>query len=156
MENISIDGVDRKILQELQMDGRLTISELSSRVGLSPTPCARRVAMLEKAGIIAGYSARLDQEALGLPVTIFVAVELERQSADALQTFERALRPFERVMECYLMTGTRDVLLRVVAKDLKDFDSFLEEQLMRVPGIRNTRSSFTLRTMIRRDRLPDI
>ncbi len=156
MADYVTDGIDHKILKELQLDGRLTISELSNRVGLSPTPCGRRVALLEKAGIIEGYTTRINQEALGLPVTIFVAVELERQTADALKAFEEAVRPFDRVMECYLMTGTRDVLLRVVARDLKDFDRFLEEQLMRVPGIRNTQSSFTLRTMISRNCLPDL
>jgi DNA-binding Lrp family transcriptional regulator len=91
---------------------------------------------------------------VGLAVTIFVADELERQSKDALQAFENAVRQCDQVKECCLMTGSRDILLRVVAGDLTDFDRFLEEQLMRVPGIRNTRSSFTLRTMIQRDVLP--
>jgi len=149
-----MDSIDRKIVAALQRNGRLKISELSDRVGLSPTPCARRVANLEESGVICGYSARVDQAKLGLPVTIFVAVELERQSTEALTAFENAVRQFDQVMECYLMTGTRDILLRVVAEDLPDFDRFLEDRLMRVPGIRNTRSSFTLRTMIRRDALP--
>ncbi|OBY24996.1 Lrp/AsnC family transcriptional regulator [Leisingera sp. JC1] len=149
-----MDSIDRKIVAALQRNGRLKISELSEMIGLSPTPCARRVANLEASGVIAGYSARVDQAKLGLPVTIFVAVELERQSTDALQAFETAVRKFDQVMECYLMTGTRDILLRVVAEDLPDFDRFLENRLMRVPGIRNTRSSFTLRTMIQRDALP--
>jgi DNA-binding Lrp family transcriptional regulator len=154
LEEIGVDSIDRKIVAALQRNGRLRISELSSMVGLSPTPCARRVANLEESGVISGYSARVDQAKLGLPVTIFVAVELERQSRDALMAFENAVRRFDQVMECYLMTGTRDILLRVVAEDLADFDRFLEDRLMRVPGIRNTRSSFTLRTMIQRDALP--
>lgn len=149
-----MDSIDRKIVAALQRNGRLKISELSGMVGLSPTPCARRVASLEESGVICGYSARVDQAKLGLPVTIFVAVELEKQSSEALSAFETAVRQFDQVMECYLMTGTRDILLRVVAEDLPDFDRFLENRLMRVPGIRNTRSSFTLRTMIRRDALP--
>lgn len=149
-----MDAMDRKIIAILQTEGRIKMAELSERVGLSPTPCARRVAMLEDAGVISGYSARVDQAKLGLPVTIFVAVELEHQSTDALQAFERAVSKFEEVMECYLMTGSRDILLRVVAQDLTDFDRFLEARLMRVPGIRNTRSSFTLRTMIARNSLP--
>lgn len=151
-----MDSLDRKIVAILQAEGRIKMAELSERVGLSPTPCARRVAILENAGVISGYSARVDQAKLGLPVTIFVAVELEHQSTDALQAFERAISQFDQVMECYLMTGTRDILLRVVAQDLTDFDRFLEERLMRVSGIRNTRSSFTLRTMIARDTLPKI
>lgn len=150
-----MDAIDRKIVAALQEDGRLKIAELSGRVGLSPTPCARRVAQLEDAGIITGYSARVDPEKLGMPVTIFVAVELERQTSDAIEAFEKAVRRFDRVMECFLMTGTRDILLRVVARDLSDFDHFLEHRLMRVPGIRSTRSSFTLRTMIRRNALPE-
>jgi Lrp/AsnC family leucine-responsive transcriptional regulator len=149
-----MDSIDRKIVAILQSQGRIKMAELSERVGLSATPCARRVAMLEAAGVISGYSARVDQAKLGLPVTIFVAVELDNQSTDALQAFERAVRQFDQVMECYLMTGTRDILLRVVAQDLNDFDRFLEERLMRVSGIRNTRSSFTLRTMIARTALP--
>ena len=149
-----MDAIDRRIVTALQRDGRMKLAQLSEEVGLSPTPCARRVSMLEEAGIITGYSARVDQAKVGLAVTIFVAVELERQSKDALQAFENVVRQFDQVMECYLMTGSRDILLRVVAQDLTDFDRFLEEQLMRVPGIRNTRSSFTLRTMIRRDVLP--
>lgn len=149
-----MDAMDRKIIAILQTEGRIRMAELSERVGLSPTPCARRVALLEDAGVITGYSARVDQAKLGLPVTIFVAVELEHQSTDALQAFERAVSKFEEVMECYLMTGTRDILLRVVAQDLTDFDRFLEARLMRVAGIRNTRSSFTLRTMIARHSLP--
>ncbi|MFW8636229.1 Lrp/AsnC family transcriptional regulator [Cribrihabitans pelagius] len=149
-----MDAIDRKIVAALQRNGRLKISELSEQVGLSPTPCARRVANLEDSGVISGYSARVDQAKLGLPVTIFVAVELERQASEAIIAFENAVRQFDQVMECYLMTGTRDILLRVVAADLTDFDRFLEQRLMRVPGIRNTRSSFTLRTMIRRDALP--
>lgn len=149
-----MDAIDRKIVALLQRDGRIKMADLSDRVGLSPTPCARRVAILEEAGVIQGYSARVDQAKLGLPVTIFVAVELEHQSRDALLAFERAVSKFDQVMECYLMTGTRDILLRVVAQDLTDFDRFLEERLMRVSGIRNTRSSFTLRTMIARDALP--
>ncbi|ATG43840.1 Lrp/AsnC family transcriptional regulator [Phaeobacter sp. LSS9] len=149
-----MDKIDRKILAALQENGRIKIAELAEKVGLSATPCARRVANLEESGVISGYSARVDQTEVGLPVTIFVAVELERQSTEGLQAFEAAVRRFDQVMECYLMTGSRDILLRVVAQDLTDFDRFLEHRLMRVPGIRNTRSSFTLRTMICRNVLP--
>ena len=149
-----MDGIDKKIVTELQLNARQKMAELSDKVGLSPTPCARRVAMLEEAGVITGYSARVDQAKVDLPVTIFVTVELERQVGDAIGNFEKAVRQFDEVMECYLMTGSRDILLRVVAQDLIAFDDFLEHQLMRLPGIRSTRSSFTLRTMIRRDTLP--
>ncbi|GAB4283662.1 MAG: Lrp/AsnC family transcriptional regulator [Roseovarius sp.] len=149
-----MDRIDRQIIAELQRDGRLPLSRLSERVGLSPTPLARRIARLEREGIITGYSARVDQERLGLALNVFIFVELERQTREALDEFETALRRFDEVMECYLMTGSRDVLLRVVAPDLAGFDRFLEEGLMRTPNIRAMRSSFALRAIIRRDALP--
>jgi len=149
-----MDRIDRQIIAALQRDGRLRLAELSERVGLSSTPLARRIRRLEGDGVITGYSARVDQEALGLPLNIFIFVELEKQTREAIGAFETALRRFDEVMECYLMTGTRDVLLRVVAADLAGFDRFLGDGLMQVPNIRAMRSSFALRTMIRRDALP--
>ncbi|WP_111734979.1 Lrp/AsnC family transcriptional regulator [Roseovarius amoyensis] len=149
-----MDRIDRQIIAALQRDGRQKLAQLSEEVGLSPTPLARRITRLERDGIITGYSARVDQERLGLPLNIFIFVELERQTREAIAEFETALRRFDEVMECYLMTGTRDVLLRVVAADLAGFDRFLEEGLMQTPNIRSMRSSFALRTMIRRSALP--
>lgn len=149
-----MDKIDRRIIAALQRDGRQRLNDLSVAVGLSSTPCARRIARLEKSGVISGYSARVDQEKLGLPLNVFIFVELETQSRGAVAAFETALRRFDEVMECYLMTGTRDVLIRVVAADLAGFDRFLEDGLMQIPGIRSMRSSFALRTMIRRDVLP--
>lgn len=149
-----MDQIDRQIITALQRDGRQKLAELSEAVGLSPTPCARRIARLEAEGVITGYSARVDQDKLGLPLNVFIFVELETQSRDAIKRFESDLRRFDEVMECYLMTGTRDVLIRVVAADLTAFDRFLEEGLMQIGGIRSMRSSFALRTMIRRNALP--
>ena len=149
-----MDTIDARLLSALQRDGRQTVTDLAAAVGLSPTPCARRLARLEAEGVIEGYSARVDQARIGFPVSVFIQVELESQSKDAIDAFERAVRRFERVMECHLMTGTRDILMRVVAADLGDFDRFLEDKLMRVPGIRSMRSSFALRTMVRRQVLP--
>ncbi|KZY33457.1 AsnC family transcriptional regulator, partial [Roseovarius sp. HI0049] len=117
-----MDRTDRQIIAALQRDGRQKLADLSERIGLSPTPLARRIARLEREGIITGYSARVDQEKLGLPLNIFIFVELEKQTRAAITAFERDLRRFEEVMECYLMTGTRDVLIRVVAADLAAFD----------------------------------
>lgn len=148
--------MDRKIVAALQRDGRARLADLSAEVGLSPTPLARRIARLETEGVITGYGARVDQARLGLPLNIFVFVELEQHSRDAIRAFEDRLRRFDEVMECYLMTGTRDIFLRVVAADLGSFDRFLEEGLMQIPGIRALRSSFALRTMIRRDALPEV
>ncbi|QYX58620.1 Lrp/AsnC family transcriptional regulator [Roseovarius sp. SCSIO 43702] len=149
-----MDRIDREIIAALQRDGRRTLSDLSEGIGLSPTPLARRIARLERDGVITGYAARVDQEALGLALTAFIHVELETQSRDALARFEAALRRFDEVTECHLMTGSRDILIRAVAADLKAFDRFLEEGLMQVPNIRAMRTSFALRTMIRRDVLP--
>ncbi|WP_397542435.1 Lrp/AsnC ligand binding domain-containing protein [Roseovarius salis] len=150
-----MDKVDRRIIAALQRDGRQKLSRLSEQVGLSPTPLARRIARLERDGIITGYSARVDQDRMGLPLNIFIFVELESHTRAAISEFESALRRFDEVMECHLMTGTRDVFIRVVAADLAAFDRFLEEGLMQTPNIRSMRSSFALRTMIRRDALPE-
>ncbi|AHM04175.1 Transcriptional regulator, AsnC family [Roseibacterium elongatum DSM 19469] len=149
-----MDKIDSQIIAQLQQNARLSITDLADRVGLTPTPCARRVQRLEEDGIITGYTARVDAAKLGLPLTVFIFVELERQSHETLRNFETAIRRFDEVVECHLMTGTRDILLKVVAPDLKAFDRFLEDHLVHVPGIRATRSSFSLRTMVSREVLP--
>jgi Lrp/AsnC family leucine-responsive transcriptional regulator len=151
-----MDRIDRRIVAALQRDGRRTLADLSAEVGLSATPLARRIARLEAEGVITGYGARVDQETLGLPLNAFVFVELDQHNRDAIRAFEDRLRRFDEVMECYLMTGTRDVLIRVVAADLAALDRFLEDGLMQMPGIRAMRTSFALRTMIRRDALPEL
>ncbi len=149
-----MDAIDRKILTELQSDGRLSVTDLAERVGLSPTPCARRMARLEGDGIISGYAAKLDPDKLGYGLTGFVFVELHDQSRPALDAFERAVSRFPEVLECHLMTGTRDILMKVAGSDLKSFDRFLEESLLNIPGIRSTRTSFSLRAMVERDISP--
>lgn len=149
-----MDQIDHKIVRALQKDGRMTVTELSDKVRLSPTPCARRLDRLQRDGVITGYSATVDPAKLGLSVSIFVSVELEKQDRAAVDAFEKAILRCDEVMECYLMTGSRDILLRVVAADLAAFDRFLENRLMKIPGIRNLRSNFALRTMVRRDALP--
>lgn len=150
-----MDLIDRRIVRLLQQDGRMRIADLAEAVGLSATPCARRLDKLLADGVITGFGARVDPERLGLPVSIFVSVELEKQDRSAVDAFEREIARCEEVMECYLMTGSRDILLRVVAADLAAFDAFLENRLMRVPGIRNMRSNFALRAMVRREALPE-
>lgn len=151
-----MDQIDHRIVRALQRDGRMTISDLADKVGLSPTPCARRLERLQRDGVITGYSARVDPAKLGLGVSVFVSVELARQERAAVDAFERAIRTCDEVMECYLMTGSRDILLRVLVADLAAFDAFLENRLMQIPGIRNLRSNFALRTMVQRDSLPAI
>lgn len=151
-----LDSIDRKILSLLQREGRIRHTELAERVGLSPTPCARRVARLEEQGIITGYAARVNQEALGLPINAFVSVELENQSADTLACFEREVNTFDEVMECYLMTGSQDYLMHVVAADLHAYERFVQNKLSTVPHIRSIRTRFALRRMVARKTLPNV
>lgn len=149
-----IDAIDRKILEILQGDGRMPIIELANQVGLSPTPCMRRLRRLESDGIIKGYSLHVDQVMIGLPVSVFVNVTLERQAEAELEQFEAAIRGCPEVMECYLMTGTSDFFLRIVAADLFAYERFLKSTLTRIPGIANIQSSFALRQIIYRTALP--
>lgn len=139
-----IDAVDRKILTLLQRDGRMSLADLSMKVGLSPSPCLRRVRLLEKAGIINRYVAVLDQHAVGLPVSVFVSIKLESQREEALDKFGKAIARWPEVLECYLMTGPRDYLLRVVVADLSAYERFLKQKLTRLDGIGSIESSFAL------------
>jgi DNA-binding Lrp family transcriptional regulator len=154
MPNASLDRIDREILKSLQADARISNVDLADKVGLSPSPCARRVARLESEGVIARYATVIDQKAVGLPVSVFVNVTLERQVEDALATFQTAVLKRPEVMECYLMTGEADYLLRVVVRDLEAYERFIVEHLTRVPGIANIRSSFALKQVAYRTELP--
>ena len=116
--NNELGATDRKILRALQEDGRMTVQTLAERVGLSASPCLRRVRRMEEAGIITSYSATVDQKAVGLPVSVFISIKLERQRETQLDRFAAAVRDWPEVMECYLMTGQFDFLLRVVCADL--------------------------------------
>ncbi len=151
---MKLDQIDRHILAELQDDGRMTINDLADKVGLSPTPCLRRVKRLQHDGVIKSYAAHVDQEAIGLPVSVFVNVTLMRQVESELQAFEAAVAACPEVMECYLMTGTSDYLLRIVAADLFAYERFLKSVLTQIPGIANIQSSFALRQVVHRSALP--
>lgn len=140
-----IDAIDRKILARLQEDARIANVELSEAVGLSPAPCLRRVRALEESGVIRRHVTLLDPRAVGLPVSVFVHVSLERQIEEALQHFETAILTRPEVMECYLMTGDADYLLRVVCADLAAYERFLLDHLTQVPGVASIRSSFALK-----------
>ena len=142
---MKLDNIDKNIIRALQGDGRLSNQELSERVGLSPSPCLRRLRALEAAGVIEGYAAKVSQNAVGLPVSVFVSVKLEHQVEEQLDRFEATLRECPEVLECYLMTGPRDYLLRIVARDLADYERFLKETLTRIPGVASIESSFALR-----------
>ena len=140
----SLDAVDLKILGFLQVDGRMSINDLASKVGLSPSPCLRRVRILEKSGVIARYVAVLDQRAAGLPVSVFISVKLEKQKEDLLEKFAKTIARWPEVLECYLMTGPRDYWLRVVVPDLAAYERFLKTKLTRLEGIASIESSFAL------------
>jgi Lrp/AsnC family leucine-responsive transcriptional regulator len=139
-----LDAVDLKILALLQVDGRISINDLASKVGLSPSPCLRRVRILEKSGVIARYVAVLDQRAAGLPVSVFISVKLEKQKEDLLDKFAKTIARWPEVLECYLMTGPRDYWLRVVVPDLAAYERFLKTKLTRLEGIASIESSFAL------------
>jgi Lrp/AsnC family leucine-responsive transcriptional regulator len=144
-----LDEIDRKILRALQMEARLTTSELAGRVGVSPSPCWTRVKRLEEAGYITGYVALLDQEKLGFPDTVLVEVTLERHEEEVLDRFGRALAELPEVLEAYLTTGEYDYLIKVAVAGTTGYERFLREKLYRIPGIRHSRSSFALRCLKR-------
>lgn len=149
-----LDPIDRRILAALQDDAAISNVELAERVGLSPSPCLRRVRALERDGVIRRRVTLLDPAAVGLPVSVFVQVTLERQVEHALETFEQAVLGWPEVLECYLMTGDSDYLLRVVVPDLESYQRFLMRHLTRVPGVASIKSSFALRQVEYRTALP--
>lgn len=149
----TLDGIDRHILESLQRDGRLSNADLAGTVGLSASPCWRRVKALEEAGIIKGYVALVDAKAVGLPVSVFMSVSLTTQVQSALQRFEKAVAQRPEVMECYLMTGDSDYLLRVVVPDLEAYERFVMD-FTRIAGVGQIRSSFALRPVKQGTALP--
>ena len=144
MPKFELDWIDRKILAKLQDDCRITMQELAEVVGLTASPCHRRVKALEDRGVIKRYIAIVDQKAAGLPVSVFISIKLERQKEEDLQRFARAISGWPEVLECYLMTGHRDYLLRVVVEDLSAYEKFLKSKLTRLSGISSIESSFAL------------
>ncbi len=154
LRQMALDAIDRRILTCLQENARVANTELAEAVGLSASPCLRRVRDLEQAGIIRRYVTLLDPAAIGLPVSVFVNVTLERQVEQALERFEAAIERRPEVMECYLMTGDADYLLRVVTADLSGYERFLIDHLTRVPGVASIKSSFALKQVKYRTALP--
>jgi Lrp/AsnC family transcriptional regulator, leucine-responsive regulatory protein len=141
---VALDRIDTRILTELQTNGRLSITELADRVGLSASPCLRRVKLLEERGIITGYVAVVDQNRVGLQVNVFASIRLERQREEELERFNAAVSQWPEVMECYLMTGTRDYLMRIVVGSLGDYERFIKDKLSRLDGVASIESSFAL------------
>lgn len=140
-----LDAYDAGILHCLQRNGRATINELADSVNLSPSPVARRLRNLERAGVITGYAALIDEATLGYEFSVFVSVKLDRQVDDALARFEAAVRSFPEVVDCWLMTGNRDYLLRIATRGAAGFERFLTGTLTKVQGVASIESSIPLR-----------
>ncbi|MEC8871951.1 MAG: Lrp/AsnC family transcriptional regulator [Pseudomonadota bacterium] len=150
----SFDATDRRILEVIQEEARISNSELADRIGLSPSPCWRRVRTLEDNGVIERYVTLVNAKAVGLPITVFATVALEKQVESALESFERAVMERPEVMECNLMTGEFDYLLRVVVPDLAAYERFLMDHLTRIKGIASIKSSFSLKQVSYKTALP--
>jgi Lrp/AsnC family leucine-responsive transcriptional regulator len=149
-----MDTIDRRILAALQTDSRLTVERIGAMVGLSASPCARRIRRLESLGVIQGYVAVLDQVKAGLPVSVFASVRLERQREEDLDRFAAAVAGWPEIVDCYLMTGPRDYLLRIVVRDLEAYEAFLKRKLTRLDGVASIESSFALAQIKHSNRLP--
>ena len=147
MPNISLDPIDVRILEELQVDGRLSNVALADAVGLSPSPCLRRVKRLEEAGVIAGYQAVIDREQVGLDLTVFVEVSVERHGTGTQERIEERLLALPEVVACHVVSGQSDFLLEVVCRDLRDYDRFTREHLGRWPEVSRVYSNFAISTV---------
>lgn len=151
---MAIDKYDKLILEALQEDGRMSNVQLAGRVNLSESACLRRVRALEESGMISRYAALLSQNEAGLPGNVFVQIGLHREVESELSAFEDAVRDIPEVMECYLMSGEFDYLLRVVVADMADFERIHKTELTRLPGVARVNSSFGIRTVQRKTQLP--
>lgn len=148
------DRYDRMILESLQKEGRQANIELATDIGLSPSPCSRRVKMLEESGVIAGYSAILDREKLGLGLTVFVDIKVERHREQEAEAFRNAVSVLPEVVMAHLVSGESDFLLQVVVPDLRAYETFLTGTLLKLPGVRDIRSNFAIQTVKAQSPLP--
>ena len=146
-----VDAIDRKILRKLQADARASLQEIGQAVGLSPSPCWERIRKMEAAGVIEGYTVRLNPQALGLSDTVLVQVTLDSHSDYTLEKFGETLAAIPEVIEAFLVSGEYDYLLRVAVKDTRDYERLLRERLYKIKGIRHSKSSFVLRTLKKSD-----
>jgi Lrp/AsnC family transcriptional regulator, leucine-responsive regulatory protein len=151
---MNLDEIDRRILKALQQQGRMSNSDLSEKVHLSPSACHRRVQRLEAEGYIRGYVALLDARKMGVPTTVFVEITLQGQADEVLDAFEKAVARIPAVLECHLMAGSADYLLKVVAENTEDFARIHRQFLARLPGVGQMQSSFALRTVSNTTALP--
>lgn len=155
MKNFAtLDRFDRSILRELQNDGRLSNTVLASRVNLSESACLRRMRNLEQDGVIEGYVGLVDQTLAGYSDNVFVQITLHSQQRDDLLAFEKAVRNVPEVMECYLMSGEADYLLRVIVQDARDYERVYSRHLTQLPGVGRVHSSFGLRTVVKKTEMP--
>jgi Lrp/AsnC family leucine-responsive transcriptional regulator len=153
--NPSLDRTDRRILDELQRDGGLSNQELADRVGLSPSPCSRRVKRLEDAGIIERRVTLLDRRRLGLSLTAIIQISMDRHTPERFEAFESKLRGYPEVQECYLITGQdADYLLKVVVPDMDHYQAFLLDKITRIEGVSGVHSSFVMRRVVDTTELP--
>ena len=151
---MSLDQTDHRILRVLQKQGRISNAELSEKVNLSPSACHRRVHRLEAEGFLRDYVALLDPRKMNLPTTVFVEITLSGQADEVLEAFEKAVARVPHVLECHLMAGTADYILKVVAEDTEDFARIQRQHLARLPGVAQMQSSFALRTVFKTTALP--
>jgi DNA-binding Lrp family transcriptional regulator len=147
---MELDKLDRELLRLLQADGRLTNAELAQRIGLSASAAFRRLQRLERSGVIAGYSATLDGEAIGKPTTVFIEVTLASQVSTALDAFERAVAACDDVLECHLMSGDFDYLLRVAVADMRDYERVHRQRVAAFPHVARIRTAFAMRAVVAR------
>ena len=146
-----IDEIDRQLLRVLQTQARMSITELAERVNLSATPCARRIKRLEDAGIIIGYHTKTDAQKLGYPLAVFIAISMDRHTAERFEQFERKIQSFDEVISCSIVTGrTEDYLIKVRVRDMAHYEEFLLHRLNRIEGVAQVHTSFELREVFSR------
>ena len=152
---MKLDRTDRKILRAMQQQGRISNLELAELVGLSPTPCSRRVKRLEESGLIRSHVTLLNQSMLGLKLTAYIGISMDRHTPDRFETFEEEVKSYPEVMECSVVTGqSSDYLLKAVVADMEYYEKFLLGRLTRIPGVTGVHSSFELRRVVQRTELP--
>ena len=155
MKKITLDKIDKHILTLMQKNGRISNLELADQVGLSPTPCSRRVRRLEESGLIAGHVTLLNKEALGLNLTAIIGISMDRHTPDRFESFEKAIIQLPEVIECSIVTGqSADFLLKVVVRDMQHYEKFLLGNLTRLAGVSGVHSSFVLRDLVKNTALP--
>jgi DNA-binding Lrp family transcriptional regulator len=147
---MELDAIDKKLVRALQTDGRLSNAELASRIGLSASACLRRLQRLEQSGVIAGYAATIDGASIGKPTTVFIEITLASQVSTALDAFERAVAACDDVLECHLMSGDFDYLLRVAVADMRDYERVHRQRIAAFPHVARIRTAFAMRAVVAR------